>query len=51
MRLGHNVEDGDPLAADFEHARGLRMRGALIAALLGLVIWTGIAAIIVAMCS
>ena len=51
MRLGHKVEAGDPLEADFEHVRGLLVRGTLFAMFFGLVIWAGIAAIVVAVCS
>jgi hypothetical protein len=51
VKLGREVREGDQLAADFEHVRGLRMRGTLFAMFFGLVIWAGIAPIVVAVCS
>ena len=50
MPLGHEVKPGDPLSADFENLRGLRLRGALVASLFGLVVWSAIAGVVVAVC-
>lgn len=50
MPLGHEVKPDDPLWADFEHIRGLRLRGALLLGLFGLVFWAALAAVVVAVC-
>ena len=50
MKLIHDVHEGDPVAGDFEHIRGSRLRKVVHLSLFGIAIYAGIAVAVVAAC-